>query len=329
MLLKIMRYYFPFLAIIKKKLHLMLYRENPDGKKNQKANARYCYSVWLRHLSIMNDYGFNTKQSIIAELGPGDSLGVGLMALLTGSNKYYALDVVKKTNLENNAILLDELIDLLLNRTDIPNEEEFPNIHPNLKSYTFPSKIITEEKMEDKYYEGKVKCIKDNLLHYETLNNKLSPIIKYYCPWYNSNIINKESVDVIFSQAVLEHVDDIRNTYEAMYLWLKPGGVMSHQIDFTSHGTSDKWNGHWAYSDYKWKIIVGNSIYLLNRGLLSTHIDLLNKTGFEILSIIPNKTWPSGQYVGPINRNQLATRFQKMSEEDFITCGAHILSIKQ
>jgi len=33
-------------------------------------------------------------------------------------------------------------------------------------------------------------------------------MIQYKVPWYNFNIVEKESVDMIFSQAVLEHVDE-------------------------------------------------------------------------------------------------------------------------
>lgn len=294
----------------------------------QKANARYCYSVWLRHLSILHEHGLNTSPGIVAELGPGDSIGVGLMAVLTGSKKYYAFDVVKHTNLKQNVGLLDELIALLLDRKDIPNEKEFPRVHPCLKSYGFPSKIITEEKIIGNLEEKKIEHIKDNLLHPENLNKEL-PSIYYFCPWYESSIIAKESVDMIYSQAVLEHVNDLNNTYEAMYLWLKEGGVMSHQIDFKSHGTPEEWNGHWTYSDFEWKLISGKKSYLINREPLSTHIDLLNKIGFKIISVIPVKTYPSENYAGSIRWNQLAKRFQKMTEEDFTTCSAQILSIKE
>jgi len=92
----LIKYYFPWLSTIKGKLKLLLNREDIP----KKANARYCYSVWLRHLSILNENGLNTNPSVVAELGPGDSMGVGLMTLLTGTKKYYAFDVVRHTNSE-------------------------------------------------------------------------------------------------------------------------------------------------------------------------------------------------------------------------------------
>lgn len=251
-----------------------------------------------------------------------------LAYLLTGSKKYYALDVVEHTTLKQNVKLLDELIDLLLSRTDIPNEDEFPRVHPCLKKYAFPSKIITEHRMMGQLDDERKKYLKTNLLQYKTLNKELSSL-QYFCPWYDSGVIAKQSVDMIFSQAVLEHVDDLSGTYKAMHLWLKSGGIMSHQIDFKSHSTSDEWNGHWAYSDFVWKLIRGKDTYGINRAPLSVHVDLLNKMGFKILSIIPVKTFPSEKYTNSIHRNQLAKRFNKITDEDFSTSSAHILSIKE
>lgn len=48
------------------------------------TDARYCYSVWLRHLVMAHVRGLNTDPHTLAELGPGDSLGTGLCAVLTG-----------------------------------------------------------------------------------------------------------------------------------------------------------------------------------------------------------------------------------------------------
>jgi hypothetical protein len=41
--------------------------------------ARYCYSIWLRHWVLAKSSGFNPYPKIGAELGPGDSLGTGLL----------------------------------------------------------------------------------------------------------------------------------------------------------------------------------------------------------------------------------------------------------
>ena len=43
-----------------------------------------------------------------------------------------------------------------------------------------------------------------------SINNANSPnsLISYFAPWYDKKNIRPDSVDMIFSQAVLEHVED-------------------------------------------------------------------------------------------------------------------------
>lgn len=72
------------------------------------AHARYCYSVWLRHLIMAHKNCLSTKVETIAELGPGCSLGTGLVVLLCGSKKYYAFDIVEHTNITENIKVFDE-----------------------------------------------------------------------------------------------------------------------------------------------------------------------------------------------------------------------------
>ena len=60
-------------------LILKPYRKGTGGT----SSARYCYSVWLRHLSLLKENGMHNIPETIAEIGPGDSLGIGLNALIT------------------------------------------------------------------------------------------------------------------------------------------------------------------------------------------------------------------------------------------------------
>ena len=55
-------------------------------------SARYCYSVWLRHLWMTHTHGLRTEFDTMVELGPGDSVGVGLAALLSGTERYIGID---------------------------------------------------------------------------------------------------------------------------------------------------------------------------------------------------------------------------------------------
>ena len=128
---------------------------------------------------------------------------------------------------------------------------------------------------------------------------------------------------MLYSQAVLEHVDDLPGTYRAMRLWLKPDGLASHQIDFRCHNTAREWNGHWKYSDLTWRLIRGQHSYLLNREAFSTHTRLLAEHGFEIVGS------QAARSESPIAKTDLARRFRHLSDEDLTTSSALIQAIKK
>ena len=96
-------------------------------KASNATSGRYGYSVWMRHLVLAAESGLNADPRIVAELGPGASLGMGLAAVLSGVDRYYAFDVVAHANVERNLRALDELMELFHQRADIPGESEFPS----------------------------------------------------------------------------------------------------------------------------------------------------------------------------------------------------------
>jgi hypothetical protein len=76
----------------------------------------YCYEVWLKHLTLLWANGLRTIPDTVAELGPGDSLGTGLAALLSGANHYYALDIIRYADTPRNLMIFDQLVDLFQRR---------------------------------------------------------------------------------------------------------------------------------------------------------------------------------------------------------------------
>ena len=281
-------------------------------------SARYCYSVWLRHLVMAKKSGLDPYPKTVAELGPGDSLGIGLAALISGTDKYFAFDVVEYANTMKNLEVFDELVSLFQNRENIPDDKEFPGVKPYLENYSFPGDIIDEERLNYAMQTSRLERIRNSI---NNLNGKES-VIQYRVPWFDLNVIEEDSVDMIYSQAVLEHVDDLDNTYKAMWSWLKPAGYMSHQIDFKCHGLTDQWNGHRAYSNFMWKLIRGRRPYLLNREPHSTHIAFLKKEKFKIVcdDIIKSETG--------LKRNELAPKFRSISDEDLTISNSFIQALK-
>lgn len=279
-------------------------------------SARYCYSVWLRHLVMLHSQGMKTSPRIVAELGPGDSIGMGLAALLSGCEQYFAFDVVEHSNIERNLNVFEELVSLFHQRADIPADTEFPRVKPGLENYKFPSHILTEDRLATALQNDRIERIRQSLLNPQAKGS----MIVYKVPWQNDCVLDAASVDMVFSQAVLEHVDDVVGTYQAIFNWLKPGGFMSHTIDFKSHGLAVEWNGHWTYSDFEWWMMRGRRPYLLNRQPHSIHIETLRKIGFVInLDKIVN----TNSIYQP---DQLAPRFRNMNEQDLTTSGTFIIA---
>jgi len=281
------------------------------------SSARYCYSVWLRHLVMAYDSGLlQGPPATVAELGPGDSIGIGLAALLSGARKYHALDVVSYASSQRNLAILNELISLFECREPIPDQHEFPEVKPYLASYAFPHHILTEPVLARGLAGTRLERIRQSVCEPKAADG----MVLYAAPWNDPQTIEEHAVDMIYSQAVLEHVNDLAGAYAAMQRWLKPTGFVSHQIDFKSHGKAATWDGHWKYSDGVWRIIVGRRPYLLNREPYSTHVYLLERYGFHIVKESLVHAQPG------ITREELAPRFQDMSDDDMHICGAYVLA---
>jgi len=286
------------------------------------ANSRYCYAVWMRHLLNARENGMIRHPKSVVEVGPGGTVGVGLAALLSGTDQYTGLDVVNNWNSEENIRVFDELVILFRKREPIPGKEEFPKMHVPLPSLEFPSHILPEKWLEQclsgertdrirralqKAGEDAGKGVPRDNDHFE------GEMIRYIVPWENSMIIAPTSVDLIWSQAVLEHVEDPRSVYESMHLWLREDGYISHEIDFKSHGSSGLWNGHWTYSEFQWKVVKGRRTYLINRLSFQAHLDLMQEVGFRVIrSTLANRE-------SQLERKQLARRFRDMADKELST----------
>jgi hypothetical protein len=281
--------------------------------------SKYCYSVWLRHLKMLNTVQKGVPKRV-AELGPGDSLGIGFAALLSGCESFRAFDVIKYWNVERNLKIFEELVVLFKNKAPIPDNTEYPRVQPRLGTYAFPDYILSEKILKDSLAESRLEAIREEI---KNPDNPKNTLVKFYVPWNDYKVISLDSVDFIYSQAVLEHVEDLEGTYIAFSKWLKRGGIMSHSIDFKCHKTTKSWNGHRTYSEFEWKIVKGGRMFLINRLPYSVNKELHKKHGFRILKELPVIM------ANNIPRNKFSQRFRNLSEEDMTTSGAYILSIKE
>jgi hypothetical protein len=277
------------------------------------GSAEYCYCTWLRHLVLANSAGMESVPRVVAELGPGDSIGVGIAALLSGVERYVALDAMAHADPAHAAGILDALVALFRRRAPIPGRDVFPEIAFDLPDQAFPTAILSESRLQAALTNERIAHLRSVVT-----GERADPqIIDYRAPWGALREGDAGTVDLLLSNAVMEHVTDLPEAYRAMAAWLRPGGVASNQIDFRSHGLFGTWDGHWACPDWLWRLFVGRRLYLLNREPFSTHRTWASAAGLEELVATRIERAPEA--------GQLARRFQAMSAADRTTCGGYLV----
>ncbi|MBN2243883.1 MAG: methyltransferase domain-containing protein [Acidobacteria bacterium] len=228
------------------------------------------------------------------------------------------MDIIDYATLQKNIAIFEELIELFRKRADIPDEKEFPLVKPTLADYSFPARYLSRMELESCLAKDRLDKIRHSIIDPKWPGSLIHIII----PWHDPQVIPPGSVDLIFSQAVLEHVSNLELAYRAMHRWLLPGGLISHQIDFKCHSKASEWNGHWTYSDLTWRLIRGKQEYLLNREPYSTHLRLLRQEGFQMVCDRIQR------HASNLRREQLAPRFRNMPSDDLTISGAFIQATK-
>lgn len=209
------------------------------------ASSKYARSIWEFHRDNFERYSKGRRPLRVAELGPGATLATCIAALCDGVDTAVGLDVCPYAGGNQNQKMLDEL---------------WPKSGDRLRYEEIRDAIHRLGRPQEKF------------------------ILAYFAPWTDSGVLPEASVDMVFSHSVLEHVDSPGGAYAACFKWLRPGGIMSHKIDHSSHGFTHSWNGHYALPNWIWSLFRGGRPYLLNRMTPSHHRDLILAQGFEILS---------------------------------------------
>jgi hypothetical protein len=150
---------------------------------------------------------------------------------------------------------------------------------------------------------------------------------RYLCEGLESlRSLEDESFDLIFSQAVLEHVRkaEFAEIIQQSYRLVKTNGIVSHVIDFKDHLggalnnmriSSHLWERPW---------FAARSGFYTNRLRLSEIVKICERVGFRV-EVCNVRRWDES----PINRTQLAHEFDYLSDEDLCVSGAHLIMRRQ
>jgi SAM-dependent methyltransferase len=272
----------------------------------------YVYGVWLRHLTAATRHDHPTRYRSVIEIGPGKSLGIGLCALLCGAESYDAWDVVSYRPTERSLAQLDELVRLFRARAAAP-EGHFSEA---MFDGRFPGEALSETDLEVWLDSERVESIRAALRQPGIAHGGIR--IRYGATLEELDA----PADLVLSQAVMEHVDDLSSAYAQMFRALRPGGLSSHQIDFKSHHFARAWNGHWTLTDRQWRLIRGGRTYAINLAPLHEHVEALEAAGFTDVTV--DRITRESTFA----RSDLRPRFATMPEIDLVTSSALVQAVR-
>lgn len=143
---------------------------------------------------------------------------------------------------------------------------------------------------------------------------------KYLTDGLNSlKQIPDNSVDIIFSQSVLQHIrrSEFTEIQRNLYRILKPGGHCSHVVDLRDclgGGLNNLRFPGWLWEA---SLFSGSGFYT-NRIRYKEMLDIITQVGFQVSESTVQK-WESL----PMDRSLLSKKFRSMSSEDLLTFGFH------
>lgn len=132
-----------------------------------------------------------------------------------------------------------------------------------------------------------------------------------------------ECVDLVFSRAVLEHVDDLSATFVDMWRALKPEGIAVHQVDLKSHGLHCKNPLDFlAWSPGIWRLMY-SAKGVPNRLRVDAYRREFREAGFECVALEPTSLANPEDVMAV--RATLAECFHSVSDADLSWLGFWIV----
>lgn len=227
------------------------------------------------------DY-LNNNPNTILELGPGASLFSVILARAFGAEYTYLVDAGNYATEEIEPYL--DLIEFLRDREGV----NLAKIQP----------VDTKEELLQ-YYQASY--LTDGLNSLKSLPS--------------------ESVDFVFSHAVLEHIrlTEFSDTMKELRRIIRPHGICSHCIDLKDHFVQALNN--LRFSQEIWESdLVTNAGFYTNRLRYSQLLQLFDEAGFET-EIVSTNRW---EHL-PTPKHKLSAQFQNFSDEELCISGFDVI----
>lgn len=148
--------------------------------------------------------------------------------------------------------------------------------------------------------------------------------IEYRCPEGIEDIgLPDGTIDIIFSNACLEHVADPAAAVRRMASLLSPGGVMTHGIDLRDHRDFARPHDFLRYPDWVWQAASSRRIHT-NRWRASDWQRAFEGAGLVDVSVDVREDLP----VTDAQRRRFNRRFRNMSLDDLAILQIEITATK-
>ncbi len=134
-------------------------------------------------------------------------------------------------------------------------------------------------------------------------------------------LVESSSVDLVFSQAVLEHVrrDEFLETQNECARILRVGGVCSHRVDLRDH--LDGRLNNLRFSERIWEsAFFARSGFYTNRIQVDDMLAMFEQVGF-VVDVTEVRRWESL----PISREKLAAPFREIADRTLLVCGFDVV----
>lgn len=265
------------------RLYIKLTKQTGRGSGEESFDdiAEYfhlCFCEYFEKLAIAPEQipqFLNGKHLI--EYGPGDFPGVAILMYAWGAEKIHCVDRFPMMVFsEKNIAALRRLLDAL------PPEQKLR------ASHCFASIGSPES------------GLRQDCIEYIVNGKGLSGL--------------RNAADLIYSRAVLEHVNDLQASINDMKAALRVGGTMVHKIDLKSHGLH-KTNrlDFLTWSNIAWRLMY-SAKGVPNRLRVDRYRKALDQAGFKLETIEPVETALQSEIEEV--RPHLAKDFRELSDED-------------
>jgi hypothetical protein len=283
----------------------------------------YCLAVWLRHVRMCEQIGVIPNPGVVVEVGPGDSLGTGICAVLAGFKQYIAVDVLDHVQWDVSAEHITALEKVFLDRTPLAANEALDRVLPPLLDRSIPERWAWETSSGADMLGIRRSAV---AIRESVANRGSVGVLSFRSPW-SRTMVEANSVDWVFSQVALQDMavtvqePVLEKALATFHSWLRKGALMTHQIDLSCPG-GPSWNHHWAWSKFEWKLIRGKRPYYVNGLPLSRYLELMSDLGFDTqVTHILDKPG--------LTSTQVAPSHQGLPSQDYSSAAAFVIATKR